>query len=113
MASKARVREKVVRGSTNVFADLGYPDADERQTKLRLAHAINTAIGEQKLAQSPAARRLGVSQPKISALANYQLEGFSVERLMIFLTALDQDVDIVIRRKPRSRNTGRISVIAA
>jgi predicted XRE-type DNA-binding protein len=113
MASKARVREKVVRGSTNVFADLGYPDADERQTKLRLAHAINTAIGEKGLAQSPAARRLGVSQPKISALANYQLDGFSVERLMTFLTALDQDVDIVIRRKPRSRGAARISVIAA
>jgi predicted XRE-type DNA-binding protein len=113
MASKAKRRERIIRGSTNVFADLGYPDAEERQTKLRLAHAINTAIGEKRLAQSPAARRLGVSQPKISALANYQLDGFSVERLMTFLTALDQDVDIVIRRKPRSRNTGRISVIAA
>ena len=113
MASKVKVRDRVVRGSTNVFADLGYPDADERQTKLRLANAINAAIGEQGLAQSPAARRLGVSQPKISALANYQLEGFSVERLMTFLTALDQDVDIVIRRKPRSRSAARISVIAA
>jgi predicted XRE-type DNA-binding protein len=113
MASKARERTRIVRASTNVFADLGYPDAEERQTKLRLAHAINTAIGEQGLAQSPAARRLGVSQPKISALANYQLEGFSVERLMTFLTALDQDVDILIRRKPRSRNAARISVFAA
>lgn len=113
MASKRKAREKIVRGSTNVFADLGYPDAEERQTKLRLAYAINTAINERKLAQSPAARRLGVSQPKVSALANYQLEGFSVERLMTFLTALDQDVDIVIRKKPRSRSTARISVIAA
>ena len=113
MASKVRGRKRIIGGSTNVFADLGYPDADERQTKLRLAHAINTAIGEQKLAQSPAARRLGVSQPKISALANYQLDGFSVERLMTFLTALDQDVDIVIRRKPRSRGAARISVTAA
>jgi|SRR3954469_11957326 len=112
MASKAKASRKVTRGSTNVFADLGYPDAEERQTKLRLAHAINTTIGEKGLAQSPAAR-LGVSQPKISALANYQLDGFSLERLMTFLTALDQDVEIVIRRKPRSRNTGRISVIAA
>ena len=113
MASKARTRQRVVRGSTNVFADLGYPDADERQTKLRLAHAINTTIGEQGLTQLPAAHRLGVSQPKISALANYQLDGFSVERLMTFLTALDQDVDIVIRRKPRSRSAARISVVAA
>src|SRR5437763_14435255 len=79
---------RVVRGSNNVFADLGYPDAEERQTKLRLAHAINATISEKRLAQSPAARRLGVSQPKISALANYQLDGFSVERLMTFLTAI-------------------------
>jgi predicted XRE-type DNA-binding protein len=111
MASRAGARKKVVRGSSNVFADLGYPDAEERQTKLRLAHAINTAVAAKRLTQSPAARRLGVSQPKVSALANYQLDGFSVERLMTFLTALDQDVDIVIRRKPRSRSAGRIAAI--
>ena len=48
MASKAKANRKVTRGSTNVFADLGYPDAEERQTKLRLAHAINTTIGEKR-----------------------------------------------------------------
>jgi len=105
--------ERITRGSGNVFADLGYPDAEERQTKLRLAHAINSVIGERQLTQSAAAARLGVSQPKISALANYRLEGFSVERLMGFLTALDRDVEIVIRKKPKSRATARISVIAA
>src|ERR1041385_8726082 len=77
------------------------------------SHAVNTTIGEKRLAQAPAARRLGGLQPKTSAPANYRLGGFSVEPLMMFLTALDHDVDIVIRRKPRSRNTGRISVIAA
>ena len=105
--------ERITRGSGNVFADLGYPDAEERQTKLRLAHAINSVIGERQLTQSAAAARLGVSQPKISALANYRLEGFSVERLMGFLTALDRDVEIVIRKKPKSRAAARISVIAA
>jgi predicted XRE-type DNA-binding protein len=113
MARKARVQDGITRGSANVFADLGYSDADERQTKLRLAHAINMTIEEQGLTQSLAARRLGVSQPKVSALANYQLDGFSVERLMTFLTALDRDVDIVIRRKPRGRSTARISVVPA
>ena len=62
-------------------------------------------------------RRIGLdgrlTQPKVSALRNYKLAGFSVERLMNLLTALDQDVQIVIRRKPRSRKTGRISVVAA
>ena len=105
--------EAITRGTTNVFADLRYADAEERQTKLRLAHAINEIIARQRLAQANAAERLGVNQPKVSALANYKLDGFSVERLMTFLTALDQDVEITIKKKPRSRPAGRISVVAA
>ena len=103
----------IVRGTRNVFADLGYPDAAERQAKLRLAYALNQLLEQRKLSQAGAAKVLGVTQPKISALRNYKLAGFSVERLMNLLTALDQDVEIVIRRKPRSRKTGRISVVAA
>lgn len=103
----------VTRGTGNVFADLGYPDAEERQTKLRLAHAINGIVGRRRLTQAAAAELLGVSQPKVSALTNYKLGGFSVERLMMFLTALDRDVEIVIRKKPRSRAAARISVVAA
>jgi predicted XRE-type DNA-binding protein len=105
--------DTIVRGTGNVFADLGYADAEERQTKLRLAHAINGVIGRRRLTQAATAEKLGVNQPKVSALANYKLEGFSVERLMTFLTALDQDVEIVIRKKPRSRAAARISVVAA
>ena len=103
----------IVRGSDNVFADLGFPDAEERQTKLRLAHALNTVIDERRLTQGAAATRLGLNQPKVSALRNYKLEGFSVERLMTLLNALDRDIKIVIRRKPRSRGAARISVVAA
>jgi predicted XRE-type DNA-binding protein len=105
--------DTITRGTGNVFADLGYADADECQTKLRLAHTINIVIARRRLNQAAAAEKLGVNQPKVSALANYKLDGFSVERLMTFLTALDQDVEIVIKRKPRSRARGRISVVAA
>jgi predicted XRE-type DNA-binding protein len=104
--------EAITGGTGNVFADLGYADAEERQAKLRLAHAINGVIARRRLTQVTAAKKLGVNQPKVSALANYRLDGFSVERLMTFLTALDQDVEIVIRSKPRSRATARISVVA-
>ena len=97
----------------NVFADLRLPKAEEKQTKVRLAVAINQIIQDQKLSQGTAARRLKINQPKISALSNYRLEGFSVERLMNFLTTLDRDVEIVIRRRPKSGRTGRILVIAA
>jgi predicted XRE-type DNA-binding protein len=103
----------IARGTGNVFADLGYADAGERQTKLRLAHAINEAIARRRLTQAAAAAKLSVNQPKVSALANYKLDGFSVERLMTFLTAMDRDVEIVIRSKPSSRGPGRISVKAA
>jgi predicted XRE-type DNA-binding protein len=105
--------ELVTRGTGNVFADLGFPDAAERQAKLRLAYALNQELDDRKLSQTEVAKVLGVTQPKVSALRNYKLAGFSVERLMNMLTAVDQDVDIVIRRKPRSRKTARISVVAA
>src|SRR5262245_32200657 len=103
----------IERGTGNVFADLGYADAEERQTKLRLACAISQVVHERKLTQAAAAGLLGINQPKVSALLNYKLAGFSVERLMTFLTALDRDVEIVIKKKPRSRPTARISVVAA
>ncbi len=102
----------IERGTGNVFADLGLADAEDRQTKVRLALAINTIIGKRGLRQSEASKLLSVNQPKISALANYKLEGFSVERLMEFLTALDRDVEIVIKKKPRSREDAHITVIA-
>ena len=111
--AKSTARETITRGTGNVFADLGYPDAEERQTKLRLAHAINGVIAQQSLTQAGASKKLGINQPKISALANYKLDGFSVERLMTFLTALDQDVAIVIKKKPRSRAIARISIVTA
>jgi predicted XRE-type DNA-binding protein len=114
MASRnAQQTEAVTRGTGNVFADLGFPDAAERQAKLRLAYALNQLLDERKLSQADAAKVLGLTQPKVSALRNYKLAGFSVERLMNLLTALDQDIEIVIRRKPRSRKAARISVVAA
>ena len=105
--------KKIARGSTNVFADLGFADAEEMQTKARLTQAINAIIEERGLTQAKAAALLDVAQPKVSALTHYKLEGFSVERLMTYLTALDRDVQIVIKKKPRSRVSGRISVEAS
>jgi len=103
----------VVPSSGNVFADLGMADADDRQTKVRLAFAINRILEQRRLSQAEAALKLGVNQPKVSALSNYRLGGFSVERMMHFLNALGRDVEIVIRNKPRSRRPARIFVTAA
>jgi predicted XRE-type DNA-binding protein len=113
MAKRRGESSTITRGSTNVFEALGYPDATERQAKLRLAYALNQVLEGRELSQADAAEVLGITQPKVSALRHYKLAGFSVERLMNLLTALDQDVEIVIRQKPRSRKSGRISVVAA
>ncbi|MGD0840193.1 MAG: helix-turn-helix transcriptional regulator [Candidatus Acidiferrales bacterium] len=110
---KRNPKSDILQSSGNVFRDLRLPRAGEKQTKVRLAVAINQIVQRQQLSQRAAARRLRVNQPKISALLNYRLEGFSVERLMNFLTALDRDIDIVIRRKPASRKAARILVSAA
>ena len=63
------------------FADLGLPDAAERQAKLRLADALNRVLEARKPSQANAAKVLRVTQPKGSALRHYKLAGFSVERL--------------------------------
>jgi predicted XRE-type DNA-binding protein len=105
--------EVIVPSSGNIFADLGLHDADEKQTRVRLAVAINQIIEARQLSQTAAARLLDINQPKISALVNYRLEGFSIERLMHFLNALDRDVEIVIRKKPRSKRAARIVVTGA
>src|SRR5450755_3775173 len=111
--SESRNSESVVRSSGNVFADLGLRDAGEKQTKVRLAVAIQQIIHARRLSQTAAAQLLDINQPKISALVNYHLDGFSVERLLHFLNALDRDVEIVIRKKPRSRRAARILVTEA
>ena len=74
--------------------------------------AVRTVSWAEVRHRLAAADVLGVTQPKVSALRHYKLAGFSVERLMNLLTALDQDVEIVIRQKPRSRKSARVSVVA-
>ena len=102
----------ITRGTTNVFADLEFPDAAERQTKTRLAFALNELMKSRRLKQREAAELLGIPQPKVSAIKNYRLDNISVERLMEFLTALDQDVEIRIRPRATKGKGGRISVLA-
>lgn len=102
----------ITHGSTNVFDDLGYQDAAERQTKTRLALAVNELLKARKLKQREIADVLHIPQPKVSALKNYRLDQFSVERLMEFLTCLNQDVEIMIRPRASASGTGHISVLA-
>ena len=107
-----KIIERVIPSSGNVFADMGLPDADELDTKVRLGAAICRIVERRKLTQVEVAAALGINQPKVSALVHYKLEGFSVERLMRFLTALGHDVEIVVKAK-RSTRSARLAVRAA
>lgn len=102
----------ITRGTTNVFEDLGYADAGERQVKTRLALAVNEILKARKLKQREIGDILGVPQPKVSALKNYRLDQFSIEKLMAFLTTLNQDVEIMIRPHRNAAEAGSISVLA-
>jgi predicted XRE-type DNA-binding protein len=111
--SRVENSRKIEPSSGNVFADLGFADASERKTKVRLAVALNEILHRRGLSQAKTAELLGINQPKVSALSKYRLQGFSVERLMRFLTLMNQDVEIIIRNKPRARRPGRVFVTAA
>ena len=99
-------------GSGNVFLDLGLPNPEEHLAKAGLAFRIAGVIRARRLTQARAARILKIDQPKISRLLRGQLSGFSTERLMQFLTLLGRDIEIVIKRAPRSRRQGRVRVVA-
>ena len=105
--------EDVVESSGKVFADLGIADAGEALAKAELARRIGKIIRSRRLSQVDAGKLLGIDQPKISSLLRGRLSGFSVDRLLRFLNALDRDVEIVIRRRPpRSRRRARVTVVA-
>jgi|SRR5712692_1640798 len=101
----------VTPGSGNVFADLGYENADEMLLKAQLVYKISTCIAGRHLSQVETAKILGVDQPKVSELIDGRLSEFSVERLLRFLTALGEDVEIVVKEKPQEREHGRITVV--
>lgn len=103
---------KISRGSGNVFRDLGLKNPEELLAKTKLAARIVQILQEQKLSQTQAAKLLGIDQPKVSQIYRGRLDDFSLERLMRFLTALHQDIRIVVEEKPR-RGRGRVIVEAA
>ena len=95
--------------SGNVFADLNLPQADDLLAKAELAAKIVAEIQRRRLTQSQAAGVLGIDQPKVSALKQGKLSGFSIERLLRFLLLLGRDIEITVKGKSR-RSTARLRV---
>lgn len=108
---KKRIAAK--RGSTNVFADLGYANAEEMLAKAQLVSRISDLIKQRRLKQGDAATLLGIDQPNVSRLLRGQLSGFSYERLLKFLNVLGCDIEIVVKRPGRARRDAQITVKAA
>jgi predicted XRE-type DNA-binding protein len=111
MASRERDDTPVTQGSGNVFFDLGVAGPEGELAKAQLASHIRQTVKRRRLTQAAAAALMAVDQPKVSALMNGRLAGFSSDRLMRCLTALGQDVDIVIKAKGKGKRRGRIRVI--
>jgi predicted XRE-type DNA-binding protein len=98
-------------GTGNVFEDLGLPDAPALMAKSELVSRIAAIIKEQGLTQARAARILGITQPKVSALLRGQLDGFSTDRLFRFLNALGSDIEIVVSARRQSSTRAIIRVV--
>lgn len=103
--NKRNEADTVTPGSGNVFADLGFPpkEAAELKVKADLTLQIHQRIKELGLTQVRAAERLGLSQPDVSKLMAGRHSGFSVERMLSLLNALEVDVDIVVRPRNHTR----------
>jgi predicted XRE-type DNA-binding protein len=108
---KAPRTDEVIEGSGNVFADLGLPNADQELTKARLTLQIALIIKNRGLTQAEAAKILGIQQPHVSALTRNRAGNFSIGRLIDFLTALGQDVEITV--KPTPKVQGSMSIVFA
>jgi len=102
------VPKSVTESSGNVFADLGLPNPKQELTKAELTIQLYRIIKQRGMTQAEAGRALGIKQPHVSLLMRNRAGSFSVGRLMEFLTALGQDVEIAVR--PSRKEHGEMSV---
>jgi len=109
MAKRTKKAFRFEKSSGNVFADLGLPHPEQELLKARLTLRIYHLIKERGLTQAGAGEILGIKQPHVSALMRNRSGIFSFERLMDFLTALGQDVEITVR--PTRKEHGDVSLV--
>jgi predicted XRE-type DNA-binding protein len=101
----ATTRPVVHTSGENIFADLGLPDAESHFLKAKIVAELYRLTTERKLTQAKAGALMGISQPEVSRLFKGHFREYSIDRLMAFLTAFSNDVEIVVR--PRDPNEGR------
>ena len=115
MTQKTAVRTingiDVAMGSGNVFADLGLPDADKLKIKSGLVIEITTAMRTMGITQKAAAERMGISQPKVSAMLRGDFTNLSERKLMDCLNRLGYDIEIKVR--PAAEPVGHLVLAIA
>ena len=92
-------REKIHRGSGNVFADIGVAHPERVLARAQVMSRISDIIRKRGLTQRQASVLLGIPQSKVSCLMNGRLSMFSLDHLFELLNALDRDVEIIIKPK--------------
>jgi predicted XRE-type DNA-binding protein len=100
------------KGFSNIFADLGLPNAEEHQLKAALVVQVKRLIAEQELTQTAAAKLIEMKQPDLSKLLRGDLKLVSVEKLMRMLAAFAQDVEITLKPHRKRGEAGRITFIS-
>jgi predicted XRE-type DNA-binding protein len=97
--------------SGNVFQDLGFLNAEEHLVKAQLVFKIDKLMKERHMKQVEAALRFGIRQPDVSRMLRGDFRQFSVERLLRFLVALDQDVAIVVKPRADDQHAAALQVV--
>lgn len=103
---------RIIKGSGNVFADLGLPNSEELLFKAQIASEIARSLRDRGLTQVEAGKLMGVDQAKVSALLRGRLDEFSIDRLIRFVILLGRDIEFRISR-PHKRRAGRVKVTSA
>lgn len=103
---------KIAKGSSNIFADLGFENPAEMETKAKLVSQINAIIKYRKLTQKKAGEILGITQSRVSDLARGGISGFSMDRLFRLLNKLDKDIEIVIKTKTTKKPASTTVIFA-
>ncbi len=106
-------KEKINRGSRNVFQDLGLAHPQRVFVRAQIMRRIAEIIRERQLTQKEAAHLLHIPQSKVSCLMNGKLSAFSLDYLFGLLNALDRNVEIIIRPKNKNEKTATTHVSLA
>jgi predicted XRE-type DNA-binding protein len=106
MKKQSTEQIEIKRGSANVYADLGLPDAEKLKIKTGLVIEIRKAMRALSLTQQDAAKRMGITQPKVSGMMRGEFANISERKLMDCLTRLGYDIEIKI--KPAKAEVGQL-----